>query len=266
MESTLQDLLRCADCNKAAAKYFNSEEKHIICGGCRNSGKYMDTLNKYKDVDLDGLLMTFQNSQQLVRDLENFSQIDDFGEDLQKQSKIDADELRRQFEDLSKETAEGLGGALTEGFSQKLSDAQGKYDDLVQNFVNNFEVVGMAGMHYLANFEEYNVTQKEIEDLQSKNAEQQARKLEAERLRRETEELQIQNKRTEDQLKELEIKNEEIDDQLDDLKKSQKDQIEKQKDKESQIESEKLEIEALQQQLEDLTKQVHEAEGKNKTG
>ena len=41
----------------------------------------------------------------------------------------------------------------------------------MSTFVNEAPVVGMAGMKYLADYDKYNVTEAEIEELKQKNQE-----------------------------------------------------------------------------------------------
>ena len=55
------------------------------------------------------------------------------------------------------------------------------------------EVVGLAGMYYLTDYEKYNVSETELEDLKKKSTEAEVRREEAKRLREETEALQEQN-------------------------------------------------------------------------
>ena len=60
---------------------------------------------------------------------------------------------------------------------------------MIANFVNESEIVGMAGMHYLADYEKYDVSESEIAEIKKKNEEQQRRAQEADRLWEETESL-----------------------------------------------------------------------------
>ena len=82
IEAAINKILNCSDCGKQTAKYFLPEMKSIFCVSCRNGGKYIDQLKNLITVDIDGYYMTYLNALQLVRDVEDFAQTDEFGKDM----------------------------------------------------------------------------------------------------------------------------------------------------------------------------------------
>ena len=103
----------------------------------------------------------------------------------------------------------------------------------------------MAGMKYLADYDKYNVTEAEIEELKQKNQEQQIWNEEAEWLWQDTDNLQEENKKVEEQLIDLEKRNEDLDLELEKLKHEHIKQENIKRLKDEQIIKEKAEIERL---------------------
>ena len=64
---------------------------------------------------------------------------------------------------------------------------------MVSEFVAKSDIVGMAGMYYLGEYDKYNVSPEELEELKKRSTEAEARREESTRLQEETEALQEQN-------------------------------------------------------------------------
>ena len=61
----------------------------------------MDVLKNLQTIDLDCLLMTYISTFQMVKDVEDFAETDEFGIEMKEQATIDAQELRSNFEKLT---------------------------------------------------------------------------------------------------------------------------------------------------------------------
>ena len=179
METAIEALLQCSDCGETPAKYFNPDTVQVICSVCRNSSKYMDFVEDLVLVDIDGSKCTYLNALDMIKDVEQFAEVDDFGQELQDQAIVDSQKLRGDFDTLCDTYIPKL-QPLTDDFPSVLSSFQSDLDNLVSTFVNEAPVVGMAGMKYLADYDKYNVTEAEIDELRQKNQEQQMRNEEAE--------------------------------------------------------------------------------------
>ena len=64
--------------------------------------------------------MTYLNALQLVKDIEDFAETDEFGQELKEQAMNDSRDLRQKFDQISEQHHQTLFQAITSTFSTDL--------------------------------------------------------------------------------------------------------------------------------------------------